>query len=65
MKFRFRQKITSQNLIQYFLQGVLILAPVSVTAYLIFWLFLKLDNLIPIYINLASAEKPFYLPGIG
>lgn len=65
MKFRFRQKLTSQNLLQYFLQGVLILAPVSVTAYLILWLFLKLDNLIPIYINLASAEKPFYMPGIG
>lgn len=65
MKFRFKQKLTSQNIIQYFLQGVLILAPVFVTAYLIFWFFLKLDNLIPIYINLASPEKPFYLPGIG
>lgn len=65
MKFRFRQKLTSQALLQYFLQGVLILAPVAVTAYLIFWLFLKLDNLIPIYINLSTPEKPFYLPGIG
>lgn len=65
MKFRFRTKLTSQNLLQYFLQGVLILAPVCVTGYLIFWLFLKLDNLIPVYINLATPEKPFYLPGIG
>jgi uncharacterized membrane protein len=65
MKFRFRQKLTYQNLLQYFLQGVLILAPVAVTAYLIIWLFLKLDNLIPIYIHSANNEKPIYLPGIG
>ncbi len=65
MKIRLRQKLTYQALLQYFLQGVLILAPVAVTAYLIFWLFLKLDNLIPVSINLASDQKPFYLHGIG
>jgi uncharacterized membrane protein len=65
MKFRFRQRLTSQNLLNYFLQGLLILAPVTITGYVIVWVFQKLDGLIPIYINLASTEKPFYLPGIG
>jgi uncharacterized membrane protein len=65
LRFRLRQRLTSQNLIQYFLQGVLILAPVAVTFYVIIWLFMKLDNLIPVYINLSSSENPFYLHGIG
>lgn len=61
-----QQKITYERLLQYFLQGLLILAPVSVTGYLIFWMFLKLDSLIPVYINLSGPGKPpFYLPGIG
>src|ERR1700709_2239613 len=63
---RLQQKITYERLLQYFLQGLLILAPVTVTGYLIFWMFLKLDNLIPVYINLSGPGKPpFYLPGIG
>lgn len=57
---------TSRRLIQYFLQGILVLAPVSITAYIIYQLFTWLDHLIPVYINLSGNEqKPFYLPGIG
>ncbi|MCU0394415.1 MAG: DUF502 domain-containing protein [Chitinophagaceae bacterium] len=57
---------TSRRLFQYFLQGVLVLAPVSITAYIIYNMFTWLDHLIPVYINLSGdPAKPFYLPGIG
>lgn len=57
---------TSARIFQYFLQGILVLAPVSITAYIIYRLFTWLDQLIPVYINLSGDPlKPFYLPGIG
>ncbi len=59
-------KGTSAKLLQYFLQGLLVLAPISVTIYLIVQIFNWLDRLIPIYINLSGdEEKPIFLPGIG
>lgn len=55
-----------RRMLQYFLQGVLVLAPVSVTVWVIIGLFNWLDRLIPVYINLnGDPVKPFYLPGIG
>jgi uncharacterized membrane protein len=38
-----------KRLITFFLQGVLVVAPVAVTAYLIYWLFTSIDSLIPIF----------------
>lgn len=59
-------KNSSKKLLQYFLQGMLVLAPVSITAWLIIKLFVWLDQLIPIYINFSgNPDKPFYLPGVG
>jgi uncharacterized membrane protein len=59
-------KGTSARLLQYFLQGLLVLAPISITIYLIVQIFNWLDRLIPIYINLSGDEsKPIFLPGIG
>jgi uncharacterized membrane protein len=56
----------SKSLLQYFLQGILVLAPFSITAYIIVMAFTWLDHLVPVYINLSeNPEKPFYLPGIG
>ena len=45
-----------QKLIQYFLQGLLILAPVSITVYAIYEVFDKIDNILRPVIN---------IPGIG
>lgn len=57
---------TTTSLLQYLLQGVLVLAPVSITLYVIVQLFTWLDNLIPIYLNVSpDAKQPFYLPGVG
>ena len=38
-----------RKLLQYFLQGLLILAPLAITAYSIFWVVTSIDNLLPIF----------------
>jgi uncharacterized membrane protein len=45
MKKPFRYK----KLLQYFLQGLLILAPVAITAYSIFWVVSSIDSWLPIF----------------
>ncbi len=42
---RFRWK----KVFQYFLQGLLVLAPVAITGYAIFWIVSSIDNLLPIF----------------
>jgi uncharacterized membrane protein len=59
-----------QRLLTYFLQGVLIAAPILLTLYLIYWLFNAIDNLLPInlwldnFINKITKEHHTY-PGVG
>ena len=38
-----------RKLFQYFLQGILIIAPITVTVYTIYWVVSSIDNLIPIF----------------
>jgi uncharacterized membrane protein len=38
-----------KKLLQYFLQGLLILAPIAITAYSIFWVVTSIDSLLPIF----------------
>lgn len=45
-----------RRLLRYFLQGIIILAPIGVTAYVLYWLFDKIDNILRPYVN---------IPGIG
>jgi uncharacterized membrane protein len=55
-----------RRLLQYFLQGILVLAPVAITSWVIIKLFNWLDQLVPVYINLSgNPVEPLYLPGIG
>ncbi len=37
------------RLFQYFLQGLLVIAPVVITGYAIYWVVSSIDNLIPIF----------------
>ncbi len=37
------------NIIKYFLQGVLVVAPVAITFYLIYWFVTSVDSLLPIF----------------
>lgn len=42
-------KMNYKKLLQYFLQGLLILGPVTITAYFIFWAVSTIDSMIPIF----------------
>lgn len=50
------QSVRYQRIIQYFLQGLLILGPISITIYFIYEIFDKIDNILRPVIN---------IPGIG
>ncbi len=46
-----------KKLLQYFLQGLLILAPISITIYAIYWVVTGIDGLIPIFSYTDAAGK--------
>jgi len=49
-------KLTYKKILHYFLQGVIILAPIAVTASALYWIFEKIDSILRPYIQ---------IPGIG
>lgn len=44
-----KKKLHYKKLLQYFLQGLLILGPVTITAYFIYWAVSTIDSMIPIF----------------
>jgi len=44
-----KKHFTYRKLFQYFLQGLLILAPLAITAFAIFWVVTSIDSLLPIF----------------
>ena len=59
-------KNTYGKLFQYFIKGLLVLAPIAITFYLIVQVFTWLDQLIPVYFNIGERYwKPLILPGLG
>lgn len=48
----------SRKLLQYFLQGMLILAPVAITIYAIFWVISTIDSWLPIFSYTDEAGVP-------
>ncbi|HVB04346.1 MAG TPA: DUF502 domain-containing protein [Chitinophagaceae bacterium] len=55
-----RKRFTIGRIVQHFFQGVLVLAPILFTGYVIYWLFTRLDNLVRIHIPHVGI-----IPGIG
>ena len=61
-----------KRLLQYFFQGIITIAPIGVTLYVVFWLFTLIDNFLP---NLFSYFFPYWMmepdgstkqiPGLG
>jgi uncharacterized membrane protein len=49
-------KRTLKTILNYFVQGIIILAPIGITAYLLYWLFDKIDGILRPYLN---------IPGLG
>ncbi|MBD0331687.1 MAG: DUF502 domain-containing protein [Chitinophagaceae bacterium] len=50
------EKFSYQTILRYFIQGIIVLAPITITGYLLYWLFDKIDSILRPYIN---------IPGIG
>lgn len=53
---------------QYLFQGVVIIAPIAVTVYCVFWLFDVVDNLLPdLFAKIAPrvASGEVHIPGVG
>ncbi len=51
-----KEKSTAKKVLGYFIQGLIILAPIGITAYVIYWLFDKVDSILRPYVN---------IPGLG
>ena len=53
-----------KKVLQYFLQGLLILGPVTITAYFIYWAVTTIDNLIPIFTH-TDAQGVVHVQNYG
>lgn len=51
-----------RNLLQYFFQGLIVLAPIGITAYTVLWLFNTIDSILP---NLIDTIFPHVLDNNG
>lgn len=68
-----KSRLTFRKLFQYFLQGLIILAPIAITMYAISTLFNFVDNILPDliasvfpqWLGTDAAGKPFRIPGLG
>ena len=49
-------KSTFKKILRYFIQGLIILAPIGITGYVLYWLFDKVDSILRPYVN---------IPGLG
>ncbi|PZP51939.1 MAG: hypothetical protein DI598_02020 [Pseudopedobacter saltans] len=71
LKKKDRPFFSAQSLVQYLFQGILVIAPVAVTVYVIWWLFTLVDNLLPNIISnfipsLITENGTFKrIPGVG
>jgi uncharacterized membrane protein len=52
------------KLIEYFLQGLLVIAPVAITIYAVYWIVSSIDNLIPIFTE-KGADGRIYIRNYG
>jgi uncharacterized membrane protein len=50
------QSLTLKKIFRYFIQGIIILAPIGITAYVLYWLFDKVDGILQPYVK---------IPGVG
>ena len=47
-------RFSSRTILQFFLQGLLILAPVTITGFLLYWLFEKIDGILFPLVNIKG-----------
>jgi uncharacterized membrane protein len=56
-----------KNLLQYFFQGIAIIAPVGITIYAVLWLFTTIDSILPniMHYLFPNLVEPMHIPGLG
>lgn len=57
-----------KKLFQYLFQGIVVIAPIAITIYFIFWLFFTVDSLLPsLFSKMAPGTVPdeTHIPGVG
>ncbi|UAY56823.1 DUF502 domain-containing protein [Arachidicoccus terrestris] len=62
-----QKKTVAKRIIQYFFQGVIVIAPIAVTIYFVFWLFTAVDSILPnIFGTVVPGEEGTrHIPGLG
>src|SRR6476646_6843561 len=56
------QSLTLKKIVRYFIQGIIILAPIGITAYVLYWLFERVDGILrPAVYAITNVN----IPGIG
>ena len=62
-----QKKTVAKRIIQYFFQGVIVIAPIAVTIYFVFWLFTAVDSILPnIFGTVVPGEEGArHIPGLG
>jgi uncharacterized membrane protein len=57
-----QQNLTLKKIFRYFIQGIIILAPIGITAYVLYWLFEKVDSILrPAVFAITNVN----IPGLG
>jgi uncharacterized membrane protein len=51
-----KEKNTLKQILRFFIQGLIIIAPIGITAWILYWLFDKVDSILRPYVN---------IPGLG
>ena len=56
------KNLTLRKIFRYFIQGIIVLAPIGVTVYVLYWLFEKVDGILR---PAVYAVTKMYIPGVG
>ena len=51
-----QQSNALRKLLRYFIQGIIILAPIGITIYALYWLFQKVDGILRPFVNIPGLE---------
>ncbi|HXL57858.1 MAG TPA: DUF502 domain-containing protein [Chitinophagaceae bacterium] len=56
-----------KNLLQYFFQGLIIIAPLGITLYAVLWVFNTIDSILPniVLYLFPGLIQPVHIPGLG
>ena len=62
-----QKKTFIKRIVQYFFQGVIVIAPIAVTIYFVFWLFTAVDSILPNLFGtvVPGEESTSHIPGLG